>query len=105
MGIKYKMLSLLQQYGNNATQKNLKYLTMNNLTTIQKKNILANVMVNLVNDNKCILKYIGVDLNSINYAKLVANMLINSESINCGVIELLDPSNSFSKKVKKIQYS
>tara|TARA_R110000851_G_C13030122_1_gene561022 strand:- start:1111 stop:1347 length:237 start_codon:yes stop_codon:yes gene_type:complete len=78
---------------------------MSNLTTKQKKNILANVIVNLVNDNKCILKYIAVDLNSINYEKLVAEMLINNDSLNRGVIELLDPNNSFSKLVKKIQYS
>ena len=78
---------------------------MNNLTTNQKKQILSQLITNKINDNKSIVEFIGINLNSVNYAQIVANMLINNNQINNAIIELLDPNNPFSKKVRAIQYA
>ena len=78
---------------------------MNKLSTNQKKQILSQLIINKVNDNKSIIELIGISLDSINYAEIVANMLINNSKMNKVIIDLLNPNNPFSKKVKAIQYS
>ena len=78
---------------------------MNKLSTNQKKQILSQLIINKVNDNKSIIELIGISLDSINYAEIVANMLINNSKMNKAIIDLLNPNNPFSKKVKAIQYS
>ena len=78
---------------------------MSYLNTNQKKQILSQLITNRVKDNKCIIEFIGISLDSINYAEIVANMLINDSKINEDIIELLNPNNPFSKEVKTIQYS
>ena len=78
---------------------------MSYLTTNEKKEILSQLIINRVNENKCIIQFIGVNLDSINYEQVVANMLIDNSYINKAIIELLSPSRPFSKKVKAIQYS
>lgn len=78
---------------------------MNNLTTNQKKQILSQLISNKVKENKSIVEFIGINLDSVNYAQIVANMLIDNSKINNAIIELLDPNNPFSKKVRAIQYA
>ena len=78
---------------------------MNNLTTNQKKQILSQLITNKVNENKCIVEFIGINLDSVNYAQIVANMVINNSKMNKDIIALLNPNNPFSKKVKAIQYA
>tara|TARA_R110000772_G_scaffold111763_1_gene215887 strand:+ start:604 stop:840 length:237 start_codon:yes stop_codon:yes gene_type:complete len=78
---------------------------MSYLTTNQQKQILSQLIINKVKDNKSIIEFIAIDLDSINYAEIVANMLINNSQINNAIIELLNPNNPFSKEVKTIQYS
>lgn len=78
---------------------------MNNLTTNQKKQILSQLIINKVNDNKSIIEFIGISLDSINYVEIVANMLINNSKMSKAIIDLLNPNNPFSKKVRAIQYS
>ena len=78
---------------------------MNKLSTNQKKQILSQLIINKVNDNKSIIELIGISLDSINYAEIVANMLINNSKMSKAIIDLLNPNNPFSKKVKAIQYS
>ena len=78
---------------------------MSNLTTNQKKQILSQVVINNVNSNKCILKFVGANLNEFNYAEIVALMLVNRERLNKVIIDLLEPKNTFSKEVRAIQYS
>tara|TARA_B110000977_G_C10670687_1_gene335578 strand:- start:92 stop:328 length:237 start_codon:yes stop_codon:yes gene_type:complete len=78
---------------------------MNNLTTNQKKQILSQLITNKVNENKSIVEFIGINLDSVNYAQIVANMVINNSKMNKDIIALLNPNNPFSKKVKTIQYA
>ena len=78
---------------------------MNNLTTNQKKEILSQLIINRVKNNKCIIRFIGTDLNSFNYAEIVALMLVSNQNLSRPIIKLLDPNNPFSKKVRAIQYS
>ena len=78
---------------------------MSNLTTNQKKQILSQLITNKVNENKSIIEFIGINLDSVNYAQIVANMLINNSTLSSEIIDLLNPNNPFSKKVKAIQYS
>jgi hypothetical protein len=78
---------------------------MSNLTTKQKKQILCQLINNKVKKNECILEFIGINLDSLNYANIVANMLINNDNMNRTIIELLTSENPFYKEVKKIQYS
>tara|TARA_R110001632_G_scaffold46402_1_gene117812 strand:- start:12917 stop:13153 length:237 start_codon:yes stop_codon:yes gene_type:complete len=78
---------------------------MSNLTTNQKKEIVSQLIKNRVRSNKCILRFIGADLNSFNYAEIVALMLVSSQNLSTPIIELLSPNNPFSKDVRAIQYS
>jgi hypothetical protein len=78
---------------------------MNNLTTNQKKQILSQLITNKVKENKSIIEFIGISLDSINYAQIVANMLINNSRLSREIIDLLDYNNPFSKKVRAIQYA
>ena len=78
---------------------------MNNLTTNQKKQILSQLITNKVNENKSIVEFMGINLNSVNYAQIVANMLINNSTLSSEIIDLLNPNNPFSKKVRAIQYA
>tara|TARA_R110000764_G_scaffold86403_1_gene167119 strand:+ start:194 stop:430 length:237 start_codon:yes stop_codon:yes gene_type:complete len=78
---------------------------MNNLTTNQKKQILSQLITNKVNENKSIVEFMGINLDSVNYAQIVANMLINNSKLSSEIIDLLDPNNPFSKKVRAIQYA
>tara|TARA_B110000444_G_C18826528_1_gene590655 strand:+ start:162 stop:398 length:237 start_codon:yes stop_codon:yes gene_type:complete len=78
---------------------------MNNLTTNQKKQILSQLITNKVKENKSIIEFIGISLDSINYAQIVANMLINNSRLSREIIDLLDSNNPFSKKVRAIQYA
>tara|TARA_R110000744_G_C19350266_1_gene560337 strand:- start:73 stop:309 length:237 start_codon:yes stop_codon:yes gene_type:complete len=78
---------------------------MNHLTTNQKKEILAQLIINRVRNNKCIIRFIGSDLNSFNYAEIVALMLVSNQNLSRPIIELLSPNNPFSKEVRTIQYS
>ena len=55
---------------------------MNNLTTNQKKQILSQLITNKVKENKSIIEFIGISLDSINYAQIVANMLINNSILS-----------------------
>ena len=71
---------------------------MNNLTTNQKKQILSQLITNKVNENKSIVEFMGINLDSVNYAQIVANMLINNSTLSSEIIDLLDPNNPFSKK-------
>ena len=84
---------------------NKKQKAMNNLTTNQKKQILSQLITNKVKENKSIIELIGISLDSINYAEIVANMLINNSNMSREILELLNPNNPFSKKVKAIQYA
>ena len=78
---------------------------MNNLTTNQKKQILSQLITNKVNENKSIVEFMGINLDSVNYAQIVANMLINNSKLSSEIIDLLNPNNPFSKKVRAIQYA
>ena len=64
---------------------------MSNLTTNQKKQILSQLITNKVNENKSIIEFIGINLNSVNYAQIVANMLINNSTLSSEIIDLLNP--------------
>ena len=76
-----------------------------NLTTSEKKEILSQLIINRVKNNKCILRFIGSDLNSFNYAEIVALMLVSRSNISRPILELLSQNNPFSKEVRTIQYS
>tara|TARA_R110002167_G_scaffold44747_3_gene134561 strand:- start:2062 stop:2595 length:534 start_codon:yes stop_codon:yes gene_type:complete len=76
-----------------------------NLTTSEKKEIICQLIINRVKNNKCILKFVGADLNGFNYAEIVALMLVSKQNLSTPIIELLSPNNPFSKKVRAIQYS
>tara|TARA_R110002074_G_scaffold109596_1_gene236253 strand:+ start:144 stop:494 length:351 start_codon:yes stop_codon:yes gene_type:complete len=76
-----------------------------NLTTNEKKEILSQVIINRVKNNKCILGLIGADLNSFNYPEIVALMLVSNQNLSIPIINLMNPNNPFSKEVRAIQYS
>ena len=78
---------------------------MSYLTTNEKKEILSRLIINRVNENKCILKFVGADLNSFNYSEIVALMLVSNQNLSTPIINLMSPNNPFSKEVRAIQYS